>query len=92
MTTIHLVVEANGPDPDPLGPGVVTTETNLGRTVKILRIKEENRKKPPNTPIENQEEGSQTGTNKTRIVQENPITRILPHAPNKKVSPKRKVA
>ena len=92
MKTIHLVVEMNAPGQEILDPRDATTETNPGRIVKILRKEEENRKKPPIIPIENQEEESQTGTSITLIVQENLTTRILPHAPSKKVSPKKKEA
>jgi hypothetical protein len=92
MKTIHLVAEMNAPDQGIQDPGAATTETNPGRIVKILRKEEENRKNPLITEMGNQEEESQTGTNKVRIIQENLTTRILPHALNKKVSPKKKVA
>ena len=92
MKTIHLVVEMNAPDQEIHDPEAATTETNLGRIVKILRKKEVNRVNPPIIPIGNQGEESQTGKSKGLIIQENLTTRILPHAPNKKVSPKKKVA
>ena len=92
MKTIHLVVKMNDPDQEIQDPGAATTETNPGRIVKILRKEEENRMNPPIIPIRNPEEESQTGKSKGLIIQENVTTRILPHAQNKKVSPKKKVA